>query len=428
MLGDLSALIAIAVAMVAGLLISKLMKLIGLPNVTGYLIVGVLLGPYFLGLFGANGLVFSVKVNEQLKFISNVALGFIAFSIGGEFKLSHIKKLGKNALVICCFQAFSAVILVDLALILFAPLLHISYSVAIILGAIATATAPAATLMVVRQYKAKGIVTDTLLPVVAFDDAIGLIVFAVSLAISQSLLSGAQITVMDILVMPLLEIVSSLAIGFAIGALMTLGVKFFKSEGNRLCIIIASVLLGVGLCEIFQRYLDFELSSLLLCMSISLAFVNISKECDTILAQTETWTPPLLMLFFILSGSELNLQVLPTVGWLGVIYILVRSLGKYFGTYVGSRIVKADKNVRRYLGFALLPQAGVAIGMATICVNKFPSETGDMILAVVLCATLIYELVGPFITKLALQKAGEIKIEKRKKETTEQTENDVSDN
>lgn len=428
MLGDLSALIAIAVAMVAGLLISKLMKLIGLPNVTGYLIVGVLLGPYFLGLFGANGLVFSVKVNEQLEFISNVALGFIAFSIGGEFKLSHIKKLGKNALVICCFQAFSAVILVDLALILFAPLLHISYSVAIILGAIATATAPAATLMVVRQYKAKGIVTDTLLPVVAFDDAIGLIVFAVSLAISQSLLSGAQITVMDILVMPLLEIVSSLAIGFAIGALMTLGVKFFKSEGNRLCIIIASVLLGVGLCEIFQRYLDFELSSLLLCMSISLAFVNISKECDTILAQTETWTPPLLMLFFILSGSELNLQVLPTVGWLGVIYILVRSLGKYFGTYVGSRIVKADKNVRRYLGFALLPQAGVAIGMATICVNKFPSETGDMILAVVLCATLIYELVGPFITKLALQKAGEIKIEKRKKETTEQTENDVSDN
>lgn len=389
-------LLSLALAMIVGLLLTRVVKLVHLPNVTGYLIAGLLIGPYVLNVFPSDSL-------ESVSLISTVALGFIAFSIGNEFRFSHLKHIGKNAIIICLCQALLAVLLVDVALLL----AGFDTPLCLVLGAIATATAPAATLMVVRQYKAKGPITSTLLPVVAIDDAVGLIVFAVSLAIAQSLASGEAVTVMNTVVEPLLEIVLSLLVGAVIGVLISVAMKFFKSRANRLCICIAAVLLGVALAE------QFHLSSLLLCMCIGAGFVNTNKQAESILEGTDRWTPPLFMIFFVISGAELDLAVLPTVGLLGVLYLIARSLGKYFGTFFGSLAVGADKNIRKYLGAALLPQAGVAIGMAQIVMNELPAY-GSQVRAVVLTATLIYELVGPMITKIVLTKAGEIIPDKKK--------------
>ncbi len=390
-------LLSLAFAMIVGLLLTRVVKLVHLPNVTGYLIAGLLIGPYVLNVFPTQSL-------EVVGSISTVALGFIAFSIGNEFRFSHLKHIGKNAIIICFCQALLAALLVDVALIL----AGFDTPLCLVLGAIATATAPAATLMVVRQYKAKGPITNTLLPVVAIDDAIGLIVFAVSLAIAKSLSSGAAITVMNTAVEPLLEIVLSLVVGGVIGVLESVVTKFFKSRANRLCICISAVFLGVALAE------QFHLSSLLLCMCIGAGFVNTNKNAEPILDGIDRWTPPLFMLFFVISGAELDLAVLPTVGVLGLLYLLVRSAGKYFGTFFGAILVKSDKNIRNYLGAALLPQAGVAIGMAQIVMTQLPAY-GQQVRAVVLTATLIYELVGPLITKIVLTKAGEIVPEKKKK-------------
>ena len=383
-------LLSLAFAMIVGLLLTRVVKLVHLPNVTGYLAAGLLVGPYVLNVFPTDEL-------TAVSSISAVALGFIAFSIGNEFKFSHLKHIGKNAIIICLFQALLAAALVDIVLLL----AGFDTSLSLVLGAIATATAPAATLMVVRQYKAKGPITNTLLPVVAIDDAVGLMVFAVSLAVARSLSSGQAVTVMNTVVEPLLEIGLSLVVGAVIGMLVSLAIRFFRSRANRLCICVAAVFLGVALAE------QFHLSSLLLCMSIGAGFVNTNKHAEPILDGADRWTPPLFMLFFVISGAELDLAVLPTVGLLGVLYLVARSAGKYFGTFFGALAVKSDKNIRKYLGAALLPQAGVAIGMAQIVMNELPMY-GSQVRAVVLTATLIYELVGPLITKIVLTRAGEI--------------------
>jgi Kef-type K+ transport system membrane component KefB len=383
-------LFCLAAALGMGLLLSRVVKKLNLPDVTGFLIAGLIIGPYCLGVFSGESL-------EAVSDITAVALGFIAFSIGGEFKKENLKRVGMKAFIITVFQAMAAVILVDAALIL----AGFDIPLAITLGAIATATAPAATLMVVRQYKARGKMTNTLLSVVAMDDAIGLAVFSISLAIAQSLTSGAVPTVNNMLLQPLIEIVLSLLIGFAIGAIASICIRFFKSRANRLCITIASVLLGVALSNMLG------LSSLLLCMSIGAAVVNLRSDAETILEGAERWTTPLFMLFFVISGAELDLTVLTSVGLLGLIYIVARSIGKYLGAYLGARIVKSEPSIQRYLGLTLLPQAGVAIGMAQIVMSKLP-EYGAQIRAVVLCATLIYELVGPVLTRIALVKSGEI--------------------
>lgn len=377
--------------MIGGLVLSRAVKKVHLPNVTGYLIAGLLIGPCCLNLVTKEAL-------SGLNVITQAALGFIAFSIGGEFKLSNLKAIGKSCVIITFFQALMAAALVDIVLIL----CGFDVPMCLALGAIATATAPAATLMVVRQYKAKGELTNTLLPVVAIDDAIGLVLFSISIAIAGSLASGAAASVKTMLVEPLTEIVLSLATGMLIGLICAFVMRFFHSKGNKLCICLAAVLLGVGLAK------QFGLSDLLLCMCIGAALVNLRADAPELLDLTDAWTPALFMAFFVLSGAELDLTALPTVGALGAVYILVRSFGKYAGAYIGSAVVKASDKIRKYLGITLLPQAGVAIGMAQIALTELP-QYGARIQAVVLCATLIYELVGPVLTKMALQKAGEIK-------------------
>lgn len=390
----MSELLYLAIAMIAGLLLTRFSKLVHLPNVTGFLIAGLLIGPSVSGLINEEAL-------SGISFLSSVALGFIAFSIGDEFKLDHLKQIGSKAVIIAFVQAFAAVALVDVALILF----KFDLALALTLGAIAAATAPAATLMVVRQYKAKGEVTDVLLPVVAIDDAFGLMFFSVSLAVSQALAANQPIGVVTMLLNPLKEILLSLLIGIALGLLVALAMRFFHSSSNRLSLCIAAVFIGIYAAE------RFDLSDLLLCMAIGATVVNLRNDLDKTFGKIESWTDPLFMLFFVLSGAELDLAVLPSVGILGLIYILVRAVGKYAGSFFGAQITGASDNVKKYLGITLLPQAGVAIGMAYISVAALPAY-GSTILAVVLSATLVYELIGPVLTKIALTKAGEIKIEK----------------
>jgi len=383
-------LLSLGVAIAIGMVFNRIVKKLGLPNVTGYLVAGVLLGPSFLQIIPDAWL-------GSCTLLVNVALGFIAFSIGGEFKMSKIRKIGKSVLIITVFQAFMTTLLVDIGLLLFFP-----PSVAVCLGAIATATAPAATLMVIRQYNAKGPVTNILMPVVALDDAIGLIVFSISLSIAKLTLAVDGINYLHILLDPLKEIVLSLLIGAIIGAVLTFCLGFFHSRSNRLVSIISAVFIGTSVSSLFG------LSSLLLCMAIGAMMSNFYRESEKMLDITEHWTPAVLLLFFVISGAELDLTIVPTVGILGVLYLVLRSAGKYFGARLGATVVKESPNVRKYLGVALLPQAGVAIGMSQIVVKVLPSEYGSQVRAVVLCATLIYELVGPLLTKIVLKKAGEI--------------------
>lgn len=398
----MTAILGIALAMVFGLILNRVMKLFNLPSVTGYLVAGIIVGPYCIGLLNGETL-------GDVGFITDVALGFIAFSIGGEFKLGNIRSLGSKILVITLLQALGAVAFVMSALFVVraaAPSL-IDTPAILLLAAIATATAPAATLMVVRQFKAHGVVTDTLLPVVAFDDAIGLMVFAVFSGIAKVVATGAELTVTSVLLMPLFEIVVSVAIGAALGFVLTLCSRLFRSRANRLCCMVTLVLAGVGLCEL--DILGGNLSSLLTCMMIGAVFVNTRNDAEIILEGSERWTPPLFMLFFVISGATLDLAVIPQVGVVGIVYIVFRSLGKYFGAFAGAAVTKADKQVRNHLGVTLLPQAGVAIGMAQIVANtpEF-SAVANQVVTVTLCATLVYELVGPLLTKMSLKAAGEI--------------------
>ena len=387
---EINALLAVAIALTAGLILNRAVKKIGLPNVTGYLIAGLIIGPCFLNLFTKEALV-------QASIISEVALGFIAFSIGVEFKFSDIKKIGTSILTITFTQAFAATIFVDIALIV----LGFDLPLSITLGAIATATAPAATLMVIRQYRAKGPVTNMLLPVVALDDAIGLVVFSISLSIAKVLESGEKLSAATMILEPLTEIFLSLAGGIAVGLIFCYTLRFFKSSSNRLCVIIATVIMGTAIAK------TFNLSGLLFNMCIGAVLANLRDDYNSVMDINDSWTSPLFLLFFVLSGAELDVTVLPSVGLLGVTYLAARSAGKYFGALFGASITHTDTNIRKYLGLTLFPQAGVAIGMSQIVINSLPTYSSQ-IRAVVLCSTLVYEFVGPLITKVALTKAGEI--------------------
>ena len=405
-------LLSLSVAILAGLLMTRLAKPLGLPSVTAYLVAGVLIGPFCLGRLGIEGLGFtSMAEVERMSLVSDVALGFIAFSIGNEFRLSQLRQTGKQATVIGIVQALSATALVDLALLvfhlLFPQLLNVEQ--AITLGAIATATAPAATLMVVRQYKAKGPLTDLLLPIVALDDAVGLVVFAVSFGIAKAMHVGS-FDLVSILVNPIVEIVLSLGLGALLGAILTKIEKLFNSNTNRLNMTIAFVFLTVSLAK-----LEFQIgpvtvgfSSLLVCMMLGTMFCNLCPLSDELMEKADRWTSPLFALFFVLSGAELELDVFANlmIVLLGLLYVVARSAGKYLGAYCSARALGCSRSVYHNLGITLLPQAGVALGM---CVTaRELGEAGELICNITLFAILIYELVGPMLTKQALQRAGDI--------------------
>ena len=409
-------LICLAVALVGGLMLSRLTKLVHLPSVTAYLIAGLLLGPYVLGALHLPGFGFnSLEQVETLSIVTQTALGFIAFAMGNEFRLSQLKAIGGAAIVIGILQAVLTTVVVDIVLIV----LHlcfpemISISCAITLGAIASATAPAATLMVVRQYKADGPLTRLLMLVVAIDDAVGLLLFSVSFGIATALAHG-QVSVIAVAVEPIVEIVLSLGLGAVMGWLLNWVEQFFHSRSKRMTISVAFVLLTVGLSmlEFDVAGIHCGFSLLLVCMMTGTIFCNICDTSEELMNRVDGWTMPLNILFFVISGAELDLQVLcqPVTLVVGVVYILARSAGKYLGANVSCRMMKQPKPIVDHLGITLLPQAGVALGMALTAATL---PDGALARNVVLFAVLVYELVGPTLTKRSLTAVGEIKPEGR---------------
>lgn len=422
-------LLSLSIAIAAGLFMSRVVKPLKLPAVTGYLIAGILVGPYCLGLLGINGIGFVSTENvKSFQILSDVALGFIAFAIGNEFRVSQLKQNGKQATIIGIFQAVVTTVVVDAFLIGLHFILgedKFPLHVAIVLGAIAAATAPAATLMVVRQYKAKGPLTSILLPIVALDDAVGLVIFAVSFGIAKTLTSGS-FNLLSVILEPLLEVVLSIALGFVMGILFTAFEKCFHSNSKRLSLSVTFIMLTVALSQ-----LEFEIasihigfSSLLVCMMLGTVFCNICDFSADLMEKADRWTAPLFVLFFVLSGAELELSVFTeiTVVIVGIFYILSRSLGKYFGARFSAQAVHTTPEIVKYLGITLLPQAGVALGMS-LSAEVLPG--GMLIRNITLFAVLIYELVGPMLTKNALIRAGEISPRQPSyRETTSPTKDD----
>ena len=414
-------LLTLSVALFAGLMLSRLAKIAKMPAVTAYLIAGILIGPYCIGALGIEGLGFiSHEQISTFSILSDVALGFIAFSIGNEFRLAQLKQTGKQATVIGILQAVAATVLVDAALIGLHFLIpdKLPLPSAIILGAVASATAPAATLMVVKQYKAKGPLTDILLPIVALDDAVGLILFAISFGVSKALIAG-KIEFVSIIVEPILEVVLSLLLGAVMGYLFSYFEKFFHSRSKRMSMSVTFVFLTVALSHIEFHIggVHVAFSSLLVCMMLGTIFCNVCEFSEELMDRIDRWSAPLFIIFFVISGAEIELAVFKdwVIVVVGLVYILFRSLGKYMGARFSAKAVKCDDNIVKYLGITLLPQAGVALGMA-IKVKEWSDGTlnanvGNMVANITLFSVLIYELVGPYLTKISLLKAGEIEPE-----------------
>ena len=407
-------LICLAVAVIGGMMMSRLTQLVNLTAVTAYLVAGLLMGPFCLGALGISGVGFqSLEQVESMKILTQTALGFIAFSMGNEFRLSQLKQMGSKAIIIGIAQAVITTLLVDAVLIgvhmLFPEML--SLSAAITLGAIASATAPAATLMVVRQYKADGPLTRLLMLVVAIDDAVGLLLFSVSFGIASALENGA-VSITGIVVEPVLEILLSVVLGCVMGAALDRVEHLFHSRSKRMSLSVAFVMLTVGLSmlkfEVGGIHIGFSL--LLVCMMTGTMFCNVCDTSEELMERVERWTVPLNILFFVISGAELDLKILvnPVTLIIGIIYIAARSAGKYVGAYSSCRAVKCSEPITKNLGITLLPQAGVALGMALTAAQL---SDGGLVRNVILFSVLVYELVGPALTKRSLLLSGEIRPE-----------------
>lgn len=380
----------IAIMLLAALIAGKIVKQMKLPNVTGYLVIGLLIGPNCIGIL-------SEDLISHMSLITEFALGCIAFSIGAEFKISFLKKVGRAPIIIGILEGLGAVFVVDGVLLM----IGCDVTFALAMGAIASATAAASTLMIVKQYKAKGPVTNTLLPVVALDDAVALMAFGISMAVANVISSHGNAPIGKLLIHPCIEIIGGLLFGVLLGIIMVLLVKVYTGRGNRLAITIMMICVCVGVSDLVG------FSSLLACMMLSMVFVNLSKYRDKIYEPLDRITPPIYMMFFIISGASLDVTIIASVGLVGAVYVIGRVIGKVLGAALGAKISKAPKIVSKWLGFTLVPQEGVAIGLATSAAATLP-EYGKRIQTIVLCGVVIYELLGPVITKFALKKAGEI--------------------
>ena len=418
----------IAILLLAALLSTRLMRILKLPNVTGYIITGIIVGPFVFGLFfnhfSFDGIKESViyQYIDRISWVSTVALGFIAFSIGTSFKIQTLKAVGKRVIVITILEALCASIFVILSLVVahFMFPEQVTWELVLTLGAIASATAPAATLMVIKQYNARGSLVNTLLPVVALDDAAALILFSVLFQIAMTIAGGGDFSFYKMLIKPLIEIVMSLGFGAVLGLFISLMNKFFKSRNNRLIFCIFSVFAALGIYMLFKnpQLGGFELSSLLMCMMAGAIYTNMRKDSDRTLDVMDRFTSPIYMMFFVISGASLDLTIffnssgLIVIG-IAAVYIVFRVMGKWLGAFTGASITHCEPKIKKYLGFTLVPQAGVAIGLATtssklFMANEKTQQAGALIIAIILTSTLVYELFGPMISKSVLSKAGEI--------------------
>ncbi|MDD4781318.1 MAG: cation:proton antiporter [Tissierellia bacterium] len=384
----------VGIIILAGMIVARLAAKFKLPDVTGYLIAGILIGPSILNLVPKD-------VGSSLTIISEAALGFIAYSIGSEINFKDLKRVGKTLIIITLFEALLPVLLVSLSMIY---IFKQPVSFSIVIGAIAAATAPAATIMIIRQYKAKGPVVDTLLPVVAMDDGVAIIAFGIAFTVAKNLVnSSGQFSLVQALLLPIWEIVLALIIGFIIGLILCYFIPRVKGEDELLSAVIISIFISIGIAVLFN------VSTLLVCMMIGITVSNLSHNSIRALGIINRITPPIFIAFFTLSGVELDLGILKYAGLLGIGYVVVRAIGKTLGAYIGAKISNSNEMVQKYLGFTLLPQAGVAIGLSMVAQTVMP-ELGSTIRTIILASTVIYELIGPVIAKTALVKAGEIKL------------------
>ena len=425
---DFSIFAYVAILLLVALLSTRLVRILKLPNVTGYIVTGIIMGPFVFGLLFNNFTYEGIKESiiyqhvNTINWVSTVALGFIAFSIGTSFKKATIKALGKRVLIITALEALGATLLVLVILLILHFIFpdYVSIELVLTLAAIASATAPAATLMVIKQYQARGPLVDTLLPVVALDDAAALILFAIFFQIANTFASGVPLSIYTVLLKPLIEIAISLASGFIIGLFISFMNRFFKSRNNRLIWCIFSVFAALGIYMLFKSPVlgGFELSSLLTCMMAGAVYTNFVSDSNRTLDVMDRFTSPIYMMFFVISGASLDLTIFFNRNGLIVVaiaatYVLFRVIGKWLGAFTGAAITRCEDKIKKYLGFALIPQAGVAIGLATTAYtlfNKNPDTAlaGSLILAIILTSTLVYELIGPMVAKFALNKAGEI--------------------
>ena len=425
---DFSIFAYVAILLLVALLSTRLVRILKLPNVTGYIVTGIIMGPFVFGLLFNNFSYEGIKEGiiyqhvNTINWVSTVALGFIAFSIGTSFKKATIKALGKRVLIITALEALGATLLVLIILLILHFIFqdYVSIELVLTLAAIASATAPAATLMVIKQYQARGPLVDTLLPVVALDDAAALILFAIFFQLAHTFASGVPLSIDTVLLKPLIEIAISLVSGLVIGLFISFMNRFFKSRNNRLIWCIFSVFAALGIYMLFKSPSlgGFELSSLLICMMAGSIYTNFVSDSNRTLDVMDRFTSPIYMMFFVISGASLDLTIffnrngLIVVG-IAITYVIFRFIGKWIGAFSGASITRCEDKIKKYLGFALIPQAGVAIGLATTAYTLFNknSETafaGSLILAIILTSTLIYELIGPMVAKFALNKAGEI--------------------
>ena len=425
---DFSIFAYVAILLLVALLSTRLVRILKLPNVTGYIVTGIIMGPFVFGLLFNNFTYDGIKESiiyqhvNTINWVSTVALGFIAFSIGTSFKRATIKALGKRVLIITALEALGATLLVLIVLLILHFIFpqYISIELVLTLAAIASATAPAATLMVIKQYQARGPLVDTLLPVVALDDAAALILFAIFFQIANTFASGVPLSIYTVLLKPLIEIAISLVSGLVIGLFISFMNRFFKSRNNRLIWCIFSVFAALGIYMLFKSPVlgGFELSSLLTCMLAGTIYTNFVSDSNRTLDVMDRFTSPIYMMFFVISGASLDLTIFFNrngliVACIAATYVLFRVIGKWLGAFTGASITRCEDKIKKYLGFALIPQAGVAIGLATTAYtlfNKNPDTAlaGSLILAIILTSTLVYELIGPMVAKFALNKAGEI--------------------
>ena len=392
-------LLTLAVILLSGFLVTRLTKLLKLPNVSGYIIAGILIGPHLLNLVPQN-------ILDGMGFVSDIALAFIAFGIGRFFKKETLKETGGSVILITISEALLAGILVTVTMYF---VFRLDFALALLLGAIATATAPASTLMTINQYHARGKFVSVLLQVVALDDVVCLLVFSVAAAVVNASRDGS-VSISDVL-LPIAYNIGAMILGVIFAWILSrlLGPK--RSTDNRLILAIAMLLGLSGLCSIF------DISPLLSCMIFGAVYMNKTKD-DELYRQINHFTPPVMSVFFVMSGMNLDVGALSAFGIVGVVYFLVRIIGKYIGAYLGCLAVKSEKNVRNYLGIALIPQAGVAIGLAYLAERILPEDIGNLLMTIVLASSVLYELIGPVSAKFALIRSGAIRKRTDKEEKT----------
>lgn len=412
---DYNLVLGLAVLLLTGLAFGKLSKRLHIPNVTGYLLGGFLIGPGFFSLFFPQfqGIV-TLEYVETLKIIADIELAFIAFSVGTEFRFEYLKRLGPAPIVIAILESLFAVIFITVGLLLFGFPLYI----ALAFGAVGGATAPAATVMVIRQYKAKGPLTEMIYSVVALDDASGLIFFGLATAMIHVLIGTTAQPIWWMIVLPILEILVAMAVGLIAGFLLVWLTNVFTGRGNRISVVIALLFILIGVSRLVMHLYAFEMSSLLMAMFAGAYFTNRSKHVETIMPLVERITPPLIILFFVLSGADIQLNAF---GWsaLGVlaIYLVFRVAGKLFGTFVGGQVVHVEPKIKKYLGFGLLPQGGIALGLSILMLDILPADTGlafdgQFLRIVIIAAVFISEVFGPILLKVALIRSKEANVTK----------------